>query len=185
MKIVEVRRHSIRDEGPHLSKEGIELADKVGKTLEKAYSYYVSSPKERAVETLEAFGIVDFEVSDDFLSVDDSELKKHKQKTKEIASEKGISKFEASFLFPEGKEALIEMGKTFLENVKKVANKIKHGEKALIVSHGGSIEPAALLGFDEFSLHKMGGPLDCCEGVIFFFDEQNQLQDVKIKRIDQ
>lgn len=56
MRVIEHRRHSRRDPGSvHLSSAGVELARRLGPTLGR-FDRAVSSPKPRAIETVEALG---------------------------------------------------------------------------------------------------------------------------------
>ena len=62
MKYIEVFRHGKRGAGKGLSEEGRELALRARALLSPHYDLCVSSPKERARETLEVFGFERYEV---------------------------------------------------------------------------------------------------------------------------
>ncbi len=62
-------RHSKRGEGKGLSEEGRELALRARVLLSPPYDLCVSSPKERAQETMRAFGFERSEVDEAFTAV--------------------------------------------------------------------------------------------------------------------
>src|SRR2546428_752439 len=89
MKYVEVYRHSKRGEGKGLSPEGRELARRAQGLLAPHYDLCISSPKERARETLEALGFDRYEADEAFTAVNpwepfDDEVSK-------LAKERGTS----------------------------------------------------------------------------------------------
>jgi len=181
MKIVEVRRHSIRRDGKNLSPEGVALAEKVREDLAPSYDLYITSSKERTRETMEAFGFTSYTVDDSFTTLDDSVLAKYRREIEEVARREGCSPLYAAFEVPEAAEALRRAGQTYLRALKRVATRLPEGGRALVVSHGGAIEPAALLGFKTYHLKEIGGELKPCEGAVFYF-EGDDLAKVEIKR---
>ena len=60
MKVIEIRRHSKSGQDKGLSEKGRRIAREAWKTLSPPYELYVSSPKRRACETMEAFGFQDY-----------------------------------------------------------------------------------------------------------------------------
>ena len=181
MKIVEVRRHSVRGKDKGLSEEGRRIAREAAKTLSPPYALLIASPKERARETMEAFGYEDYEEDERFTTIRSPVIEKLEEKLEALAEAKGVSLLEAMFLDDDAKNALKEWGGKFLDAVIDVAKDLNEGEKALVVFHGGSIEPAALLAFDEFDLKHIGGPLGYCEGVAFIIQNGN-LSEVRALR---
>ena len=182
MKTVEIRRHSKRGEGKGLSKEGKKIAQKAAGTLSPPYALLISSPKKRARETMEAFGFKDYREDERFVTIQSPVIEKLEEKLEKVAEEKGITLLEAFFLVGQAKKALRKWGKTYLDAVIDISKELADNERALIVSHGGSIEPAALLSFDKFNLKEIGGPLDYCEGVEFII-ENNKVSRVNIIRL--
>jgi len=182
MKTVEIRRHSKRGEGKGLSREGKKIAQKAAKTLSPPYALLISSPKKRARQTMEAFGFKDYREDERFVTIQSPVIEKLEEKLQKTAQEKGITPLAAFFLIGEAKKALRKWGKTYLDAVIDISKELRDNEKALIVSHGGSIEPAALLFFDEFDLSKIGGPLEYCEGIEFII-EDDKLADIKVIRL--
>lgn len=179
MKYVEVFRHSKRGEGKGLSEEGRELAQQARVLLAPHYDLCVSSPKERARETLEAFGFERYEVDDAFTAVNpwepfDAEVSK-------LAKERGVIPLAACWEIPDALNYLKLQGETFLAAVKRIARKLTEDGRAIIVSHGGILEAAALHGCAAYELNQIGGEIGFSEGVVFKFDGEN-LAGVEVKR---
>ncbi len=180
MKHVEVYRHSKRGEGKGLSEEGRELAQQARALLAPQYDLCVSSPKERAQETLAAFGFDRYEVDEAFTAVNpwepfDAEVSK-------LAKDRGILPLAACWEIPEALNFLKLQGETFLAAIKRIARKLPEDGRALVVSHGGLLEAAALLGCEAYELEKIGGEIGFCEGVVLKFDGEN-LVGIEVKRL--
>jgi broad specificity phosphatase PhoE len=182
VKTIEIRRHSKRGKDKGLTEEGRRIASRASATLTPPYALCISSPKKRARETMEAFGFRDYEEDERFTTIQSPTIEELEEELQERAEEKGISLLEAMFLVDEAKEALKKWGRKYLEAIIDVSRRLNDGEHALVVSHGGSIEPAALLFYDEFDLAKIGGPLGYCEGISFCM-EDGKLVRVKVIRI--
>lgn len=180
MKYVEVFRHSKRGDGKGLSEEGRELAQRARALLASHYDLCVSSPKERARETLEALGFDRYEVDEAFTAVNpwepfDAEVTK-------LAKERGTIPLAACWEIPEALSYLRMQGETFLSAVKRVARKLPDEGRALVVSHGGILEAAALHGCARYELDELGGEIGFCEGVVFILDGE-KLAGVEVKRL--
>ena len=180
MKYVEVFRHSKRGEDKGLSEEGRELAHRARVLLVSRYDLCISSPKERARETLEAFGFERYDVDEAFTAVNpwepfDAEVMK-------LAKERGVSPLAACWEIPEALNYLRLQGETFLSAVKRIARKLPEEGRALIVSHGGILEAAALLGASRYDLNDIGGEIGFCEGVVFKIDDE-KLSGIELKRL--
>ena len=180
MKYVEVFRHSKRGEGKGLSEEGRELARNARALLSAHYDLCVSSPKERARETLEAFGFERYNVDEAFTAVNpwepfDTEVAK-------LAKERGVSPLAACWEIPEVLNYLRLQGETFLGAVKRVARGLPEKGRALVVSHGGILEASALHGCETYALESIGGEIGFCEGVVFKVAGE-ELAGVELRRI--
>lgn len=180
MKYVEVVRHSKRGADKGLSEKGRELAVRARALLAPHYDLLVSSPKERARETMEALGFDRYEIDEAFTAVNpwepfDAEVMK-------IARERGIIPLAACWDIPEALGYLKLQGETFLSAIKRIARKLPEEGQALIVSHGGILEAAALLGWPRYELPEIGGEIAFCEGVVFKFEGET-LADVEMKRL--
>ena len=180
MKYVEVIRHSKRGAAKGLSDEGRELARRARALLAPHYDLCVSSSKERARETMEVLGYERYEVDEAFTAVNpweplDAEVTK-------LAKERAITPLAACWEIPEALSYLKLQGETFLGAVKRIARKLPEGGRALVVSHGGILETAALHGCTRFDLSELGGEISFCEGVVFEFDG-DKLVGIEVKRL--
>jgi broad specificity phosphatase PhoE len=180
VKFVEVFRHSKRGESKGLSEEGRELAQRARALLAPRYDLCVSSPKERARETMEIFGFDHYEVDEAFTAVNPWEP--FDGPVSKLAKEKGISPLAACWYFPEALRYLRLQGETYLGAVLRIARKLPEGGRALVVSHGGILDAAALLGCARYELSELGGEIGFAEGVIFKFDAE-KLAGIEVKRL--
>jgi broad specificity phosphatase PhoE len=180
MKYLEVFRHSKRGEGKGLSPEGVQLARRARVLLAPGYDLFVSSPKERARETMEAFGFERYEMDEAFTAVNPWEP--FDAPVTQAAKDRGITPLAACWEIPEALNYLRLQGETFLTAVKRLARKLPEEGRALVVSHGGILEAAALLGFANYELHEIGGEIGFCEGVVFALDG-DRLAKVEVKRL--
>jgi len=179
MKVVEVRRHSIRGGDDALSEEGRQLARKAGKTLEGKYLYRYSSPKKRAIQTLEEFGYTIFKVDERFGPLPGQEIRPFEDRVKKVVEDQKLTLLEAFFKVRALHPIMEEKGRQLIEAVKQICRELPDDERALVVSHGGSVEPAAILTLGkDFSLDVLGGELLECEGVKFFLERDS------VKRVD-
>jgi broad specificity phosphatase PhoE len=180
MKYIEVFRHSKRGDGKGLSEEGREVARRARGLLATHYDLCVSSPKERARETMEAFGFERYEVGEAFTAVSpwgpfDAEVSK-------LAKGRGIIPLAACWEIPEALSYLKLQGETFLAAIKRIARKLPEEGRALVVSHGGILEAAALHGCARYELAEIGGEVGFCEGVVFKLDGE-KLAGIEVKRL--
>ncbi len=180
MKYVEVMRHSKRGAGKGLSEEGRELALRARVLLAPRYDLCVSSPKERARETLECLGFERYELDEAFTAVNpwepfDAEVTK-------LAKLRGSSALAACWEIPEALSYLKLQGETFLGAIKRIARKLPEEGRALVVSHGGILEAAALHGCARYDLAELGGEIGFCEAVVFKL-EGEKLAGVEVKHL--
>jgi len=179
MKVVEVRRHSIRGSDDTLSDEGRQLAKKAGSTLEGKYLYCYTSPKKRAIQTLEEFGYTISKVDEWFGPLPGEKIRPFEDRAKKIVEDQKLTLLEAFFEIEELHPIMEEKGRELIEAVKRICRELPDDGQALVVSHGGAIEPAAILALEKgFSLEVLGGELLECEGVKFFLDRGS------VKRLD-
>ena len=180
MKYVEVFRHSKRGDGKGLSEEGRELARQARGLLASRYDLCISSPKERARETIEALGFERYEVDEAFTAV--NPWQPFDAPVSKLAKERGIIPLAACWEIPEALNYLRLQGETFLAAVKRVARKLPEEGRALVVSHGGILEAAALHGCPRYELSELGGEIGFCEGVVFIFEGEKSV-GVEVKRL--
>ena len=180
MKFVEVFRHSKRSESKGLSEEGRGIAKRARATVAPHYDLCISSPKQRARETMEVFGFDRYEVDEAFTAVNPWEP--FDEPVTRLAKEKSISPLAACWYFPEALRYLRLQGETFLGAMLRIARKLPEEGRALVVSHGGILEAAALLGCARYELTEIGGEVGFCEGVVFRI-EAEKLAGVEVKRL--
>jgi len=180
MKYVEVFRHSKRGEGKGLSEEGRKLAVRARALLAPHYDLVVSSPKERARETMAALGFESYQVDEAFTAV--NPWAPFDAAVGRLAKERGTIPLAACWEIPEALTYLRMQGETFLRAIKRIARKLPEAGRALIVSHGGILEAAALLGCPRYELSELGGEIGFCEGVVFELDG-DRLSGVEVKRL--
>ena len=185
MKSVEVRRHSISGPDKNITPGGLELARRATHTLRPTYDLYICSPAPRCIQTMEAFSFSNYEVDEGFgpLPEPGPELKTTMERVGRLAEVRKLTTLEAMFLTPEVHKLLRDVGDRVLEAVRRVAGRLPEGGSALVVSHGGSIEPAAVITLKRWDLNSIGGPLNPCEGVIFYL-EGDEIKDIKVVRFE-
>ncbi len=180
-EIIEVRRHSLRGEGDALSPEGVELARRAAATLVGRYCAAFSSPKQRCIETLRLFGITEFRIVPEF-GLPPAELGDHDHHAEALRTRTGCSLLAAYMAIPATHLILERFGSAFYEKLCAVASQLPLGKNALVVSHGGSIEPAIIAAMPDWTLDSLGGELKECEGALFHFDG-GILKRVELRRL--
>ena len=168
-EIFEVRRHSLRGSGPGLSPEGIALAQQTAPTLVGRFAAAYTSPKQRAIETLAAFGFTAYTVVPEFSTLP-ATLAAHDHHVDALVERTQCSVLDAYMAIPATHLILEAFGAACLDKLCTLAAKLPHGRNAIAVSHGGSIEPAVLAAMPDWTLESMGGELAECEGALFHFD---------------
>jgi len=172
MKIIEVRRHSMAGHDGRLTGEGTALASFAAKTVATPLGSAFSSPKPRAIETAALFGLPSPQVIEELSPLSSDEFSPYHERIEWFALQ-GLTLLDAYFAIPEIMPLLVNHGKRSLAALSRIAGQLTDGTSALAVSHGGTIEPAALLALGgEFELETMGGELNCCEGVRFGYAER-------------
>ncbi len=162
MKILEIRRHSIRSKlGDHLNQSGVTLARRVGQNI-GPFDRVVTSTLPRAFETAIAMGF----------AVDEQN---------ELMSTTGSSvEREAPWplSFPIYAEIIKQDGPTAKYAAKlakyyaSIMDFISEGHSALVINHGGVVEMGTIgcLPNDDFS--DWGDAVDYCEGARLYWDDK-------------
>lgn len=170
-EIVEVRRHSLRGEGQSLSEEGIALARRAAEGLLGNFQTCCTSPKARAIETLEAFGVTQHTAVPEFGTLPD-ELEDHAAHVKALQDRTGCTVLEAYMAIPATHLALEAFGQAFFQKILEVGEALHPRHNALVVSHGGSIEAGVLAAMPDWSLKDIGCELAECDGARFIFQHK-------------
>lgn len=176
MKAVEARRHSLTGPDKNISASGIELTQRAAKKMRAKYDLYICGPAPRCGQTMRAFGFSVYSIDEGFGTLPGEALTPLMPQVEKMMAEKGLGLLEAMFQVPELEPVLRHTGSQLLEAVKRGARNLPEGGAALAVSHGGSIEPAALIALGQWDLKAIGGPLKECEGIIFYVKDDNVVE---------
>ena len=160
MRYIEIRRHTLRVKpGQHLSQEGVTLARRVGETS-GPFRRVITSTVPRAFETAIAMG---FAVDEQI----------------ETLSEMG-HEMDAAIAWPTSfasiaqairtNEAAGKFARAQARLLRSIAKLLPEGGAALVISHGGIVEAAAIGCLPEADHVAWGPYCDCCEGVRLAFD---------------
>lgn len=162
MKILEIRRHSIRSQpGDHLSQTGVALARSVGQTI-GPFERVVTSTLPRAFETAVAMGFA-VDQQSELLSTYGSEVDKE--------APWPISFAEYVDAVQSGRAAL-KYAKKLAKFYEGIMNSISDGNAALVINHGGVVEIGVVGCLPEFDFSSWGGPVEYCEGARLFWDKK-------------
>ncbi len=160
MKVIEIRRHSVRGAGAHLNQKGVDLARGAGNAMKRP-ARVITSTLERAFETAIAMGFAVDEQYGLLATMGDGV-------SAEIFWDSPYADFSAKMCagtalshFAEELEALIG----------RIAADIPDEGRALIITHGGIIQTIAAACLPGEDLSKLGGPPSYCEGLELYFEE--------------
>jgi len=171
MRWLEVRRHAYtkkgvaRGTGSHLSQQGVDLARRAGREI-GAVGWVVASTAPRTAETALAMGF----------AVD--VLAEMGGEAWERAQAEAAHHAQWAWADPFGRYlALIRQGGVTAELAHRqrdlwmeAAHHVADGGRALVVSHGGLIEPGLVACLPGADRQAWGGPFAHCEGVTLAFD---------------
>jgi broad specificity phosphatase PhoE len=169
MRWLEVRRHSLtkkgsaRGRGSHLSAEGVALARLVGESL-GPFASVVTSASPRAIETAGAMGFAVDETVELPVGYVPGEVDQHEQwrwphpyrNYAELLGRGG---------------GLATVAEAHLRVWIAVMEAMPDGGAALVVAHGGGIEPALVACLPDADHKPWGAPLGHCDGARLGFDE--------------
>ena len=171
MKYIEFRRHSYRGDGDNLSQRGISYAKEIGLELKHPYDLYISSPRGRAIETIQYFGASNYEINNVFsifpeirFDLFDSEITYYQRKY-------NVDFYTAIFKVPNAYKELLKAVELYKREMEKIYYRLPEGGRALVVSHSGTIEPLLCLGFTEYNIDSFGNFLNPCEGGVLKFEK--------------
>jgi hypothetical protein len=173
MKVIEIRRHSIRGNGAHLNREGIALARRIGNDMPRA-ARVITSTLERAFETAIAMGFCVDERYEILSTMGD-------KASSEIFWDSPYRDFADKML--DG-SALAALGDILKKLACAIAADIPPDGRALIITHGGIIQLIAAACLSGEDLSKLGGPPSYCEGVEIHYDnEKNEICGYKLIKL--
>ena len=158
MRILEARRHSMRDKpGEQLSTEGITLARPIGSNT-GPFGLVVTSPAHRAIETAVAMG---FAVNETMCALSElptdmllktgwpATFARHRNSAREYRDVEAFAHKQAN-------------------TWKDIANKVEDGERALLVVHGLFIEMGAIGIFGTIAPTRVGPCSRLLRGLSFY-----------------
>ena len=174
MKIIEHRRHSIREKpSKHISLDGVNLARKVGEEMGD-FDRVFSSTAPRAIETVVAMG---------YAVQDTLEMLSQTPEKLENEIEWGID-FQGYIDAYHNSEVVAEYARELAIFLKNLVDEFSENSKTLIISHGGLLELSIIGCFPDIDYSFWGKPLDCCEGVRMFL-EDGKFSHIELLRINE
>jgi broad specificity phosphatase PhoE len=161
MKILEIRRHSIRAKtGEHLNQQGVTLARLVGQNL-GPFDRVVTSTKPRAFETAIAMGFA-VDEQNELMSVYDDEVSIEAPWPQPFATY-------AEAIGQGG--AAAKYGKKLAAYYAELADYLAEGRAALVINHGGVLELGVVACLPGTDFGPWGGSANYCEGAKLYWDD--------------
>jgi broad specificity phosphatase PhoE len=161
MKILEIRRHSIRNPlGEHLNQKGVSLARFAGNAIGPFERVYTSTLP-RAFETAIAMGFA-VDEQNELISAYGREIEREAPWPQpfinyaEIINQKGAA---ASY------------AKKLAQYYLNIMSLISEGGSALVINHGGVVEMGVIGCLPETDFSSWGDAVSYCEGARLFWDE--------------
>jgi broad specificity phosphatase PhoE len=172
LRQLEVRRHAQRNtSGRSLSEEGLGMACYVGQSLPE-FDLVVTSELRWAIETAVVMGYsIDTKINA-------KEYKKD-QDDEEISQNASPADYAELIKTSSG---IAGWAQAQLEYYLLIINKLQEGGKALIISHGGAIDAAAVACFPNANHKEWGPAFGHCEGYYLSF-ENEMFTNIEIHRI--
>lgn len=160
MRTLELRRHTLRAQpGQHLTQAGVTLARRVGETI-GPFDRVITSTVPRAFETALAMGFaVDEQL--EILSEMGSAV------SAEIAWPASFGEIAAALRHG---EAAARFARKLAKALRDIAGSLPEEGAALVISHGGIVEAAAIGCVPDANHAAWGGYCNYCEGVRLAFD---------------
>ena len=169
MRWLEVRRHSLtkkdaaRSRGSALSAEGIVLARMVGRSLEP-FAYVVTSTSPRAIETAVAMGFA----VDDTVELPSGYVAGEVEHHGQWRWPRPYRTYAALIGRRGGIATVAEANRRIWKRVVQV---VPDGAAALVVGHGGGIEPGLVACLPDADHDLWGAPFGHCDGARLGFTE--------------
>jgi broad specificity phosphatase PhoE len=172
MKILEIRRHSIRFQpGDHLNQTGVTLARTVGQNI-GPFDLVVTSTLPRAFETAIAMG---FAV--------DQQIELMSTYRNDVGREAPWPLSPAGYAEAvQGGGAAARYANQLVELYSKLINYLAEGRAALVINHGGILELGAVACLPDADHFTWGSHFDYCEGIRLFWEE-GKFVDGEISRL--
>ncbi len=161
MKILEIRRHSIRNpEGDHLNQKGVNLARKVGQGI-GPFNYVATSTLSRALETAIAMG---------FAVNEQNQLLNTYGGAVEREAPWPMPFFHYSEIIRQG-GAAAQYANQLADFYRGVLGRVPEGGSALAINHGGVVELGVTACLPAADFSTWGDSVDYCEGARLFWED--------------
>ena len=162
MKILEIRRHSVRSQpGDHLNQKGVTLARSVGQGI-GPFDRVVTSTLPRAFETAIAMGFAVDEQSKIMSTYGSYDVDKEVPWPQSFAAYSDAVK---------GDGAAAKYARKLVKYYQSVLEFIAEGRAALAINHGGVVELGIVACLPDTDFEPWGGPVDYCEGAHLYWDD--------------
>lgn len=172
MKILEVRRHSIRATGgDHLNQKGVSLARKVGSEI-GPFDFVATSMLPRAFETAIAMGFA-VDEQNELMSSYGSDVEREAPWPLSCAGYAEVARAGG---------AATRYANQLVAIYTKLADYLADGRSALVVNHGGIAELGAVACLPDADHFAWGSHFEPCEGVRLFY-ENGKFVNVEILRV--
>ena len=171
MRWLEIRRHAYtkkgtaRGTGSHLSQQGVDLARRVGPEI-GAVQWVVASTAPRTAETALAMGFA----VDQLAEMGGQAWERAQAELGHHAHWAWTDPFGQYLVLIGRGGAIAELARRQAELWTEAAGHVADGGKALVVSHGGLIEPGLVACLPTADRESWGGPFAHCEGITLAFD---------------
>lgn len=161
MKILEIRRHSIRSPlGDHLNQKGVTLAHLVGRNI-GPFDRVVTSTLPRAFETAIAMGFAVDEQSE-LMSTYGRDVESEAPWPQPFVNYAEIIKQKGAAAKYALKLAMYYAG---------IMDVISEGRSALVINHGGVVEMGVIACLPNIDYSTWGDPVSYCEGARLFWED--------------
>ncbi len=174
MKILEIRRHSIRSPlSDHLNQSGVTLARVVGRNI-GPFARVVTSTLPRAFETAVAMGFA-VDEQNELMNSYGSSLER------EIP---WPQPFDIYSEFMKRENAAAKYAQKLEKVYHNVMDSIAGDQSALVINHGGVVELGVVTCLPDVDFSTWGGPVNYCEGARLFWDDGRFVKG-EVLRVDQ
>lgn len=172
MKIIEIRRHSIRTKaGDHLSQQGVTLARLVGENL-GPFDRVVTSSLSRAFETAIAMGFA-VDEQNELMSTYGNDVQREAPWPLSFAGyADAVRKGGAAARYAHQLAAFYS----------SLAGSLAEGRAALVINHGGVLELGVIACLPEADYSSWGDAADYCEGARLYW-EDGEFVDAEVLRV--
>lgn len=161
MKILEIRRHSIRSQpGDHLNQSGVSLARLVGQVT-GPFDRVVTSTLPRAFETAIAMGFAVDEQSE-LMSTYGRDVEKEAPWPLSFADYAEVV---------QGGGAAARYAQKLAKYYDGIMNYISESRAALAINHGGVVELGVVGCMPGVDFSSWGGPVEYCEGAKLYWED--------------